>query len=225
MSNTDSFIDEVNDEVRSDRFYASLRRYGWIGIVAVILIVGGAAWNEYNKAQERAKSEALGDGLLAALAIEEGPARAEALTAVPAESPAAGAVAEMMAAAEQHNAGQTGLAVEALDRVATNGDIDPIYRQIAAFKSLTLQVDRVPADTLRPQFEALAAPGQPLSLLAQEQLALLDIREGNTSEAIDRYQAVLQDAAVTADLQQRALQVIVSLGGTPDMENLPTAGN
>ncbi|WP_375228264.1 hypothetical protein [Roseobacter sp. S98] len=225
MSNTDSFIDEVNDEVRSDRFYAALRRYGWIGVLAVVLIVGGAAWNEYNKAQVRADAEALGDGLLAALATEEGTARVDALTAVPAGTPAAQAVAEMMAASEQHNAGQTGLAVEALNRVATNGDIDPIYRSIAAFKALTLQVDRVPADTLRPQFEALASPGQPLSLLAQEQLALLDIRDGNTAGAIDRYQAVLQDAAVTADLQQRALQVIVSLGGTPDLDNLPAAGN
>ncbi|WP_300031776.1 hypothetical protein [uncultured Roseobacter sp.] len=225
MSDSDSFISEVNDEVRKDRFYAALRRYGWLGAIAVLVIVGGAALNEYNKAQERAKAEALGDGMLAALSLEAGEARARALADVPAETPAAEAVAAMMAAAEQHNTGQTGLAVEALNRVATNGDIAPIYQQIAAFKALTLQADRVSADTLRPQFEALAAPGQPLSLLAQEQLALLDIKEGDTASAITRYQAVLQDAGVTADLQQRALQVIVSLGGTPDLDNLPNAGN
>ena len=43
MSETDSFIDEVNEEVRRDRLYAALRRYGWIAIVAVLAIVGGAA--------------------------------------------------------------------------------------------------------------------------------------------------------------------------------------
>jgi len=49
MSDTDSFIDEVNEEVRRDRFYFMLKRYGWIAVLAVILLVGGAAWNEYQK--------------------------------------------------------------------------------------------------------------------------------------------------------------------------------
>ena len=44
MSDTDSFIDEVNEEVRRDRFYFMLKRYGWIAVLAVILLVGGAAW-------------------------------------------------------------------------------------------------------------------------------------------------------------------------------------
>ena len=46
MSDTDSFIDEVTEEVRRDRMYLLLRRWGWVGVVAVILIVGGAAFNE-----------------------------------------------------------------------------------------------------------------------------------------------------------------------------------
>ena len=38
MSDTDSFIDEVNEEVRRDRFYFMLKRYGWIAVLAVILL-------------------------------------------------------------------------------------------------------------------------------------------------------------------------------------------
>ncbi|WP_159075214.1 hypothetical protein [Celeribacter baekdonensis] len=41
MSQTDSFIDEVTEEVRRDKFYAFLRRFGWIGILAVCVLVGG----------------------------------------------------------------------------------------------------------------------------------------------------------------------------------------
>ncbi len=36
MSNNDSFIDEVNEEVRRDKLYALFRKYGWIGVVAVL---------------------------------------------------------------------------------------------------------------------------------------------------------------------------------------------
>ncbi len=66
MSDTDSFIDEVTEEVRRDRLFALMRRYGWIAVLLVVLIVGAAAWNEYRKGQARASAEALGDALLSA---------------------------------------------------------------------------------------------------------------------------------------------------------------
>lgn len=50
MSNTDSFVEEVTDELRNDQLFAAMRKYGWIAAVAVVAIVGGASWNEYSKA-------------------------------------------------------------------------------------------------------------------------------------------------------------------------------
>ena len=50
MSNPASFIDEVTEEVRRDRLFAAFRKYGWIGLLLVILVVGGAAYNEWSKA-------------------------------------------------------------------------------------------------------------------------------------------------------------------------------
>ncbi|MFK7765342.1 MAG: hypothetical protein AB8B62_18910 [Roseobacter sp.] len=225
MSDTDSFIDEVTEEVRRDRFYASLRRYGWIGALVVVLIVGGAAWTEYRKAQERATAEALGDQILGALASEEPEARQGQLETIGADTPGAEALLAFLAAAQATELGDTAEAATLLDAVAVNGDVPVMYRQIAAFKSLVLQAETMDPDTRRQQLEGMAVPGAPLSLLAQEQLALQDIAENNTDAAIDRFQVILQDAAVSADLQQRALQVIVALGGTPDLESVPGLGN
>ena len=225
MSNTDSFIDEVNDEVRRDRLYATFRRYGWIAALAVILIVAGAAWTEYRKAQARPEAEALGDQLLSALASETPAMRAANLAEVPQTSTGAQAVAGFLEAAETQAAGDAASAVAALDAIAVNGELPEIYRQIAAFKSLLLQAETMDAATRRQQFSALALPGAPLRLLALEQLALIDIAEGATASAQERYKSILSDAAVTSDLQQRALQVIVSLGGTPDLGALPNAEN
>jgi fermentation-respiration switch protein FrsA (DUF1100 family) len=42
VSDTDSFIDEVTEEVRRDRLFGLMKRYGWIAALAVLLIVGGA---------------------------------------------------------------------------------------------------------------------------------------------------------------------------------------
>ena len=82
VSNSDSFIDEVTEEVRRDRMYLLMRRYGWIALVAVILLVGGAAWNEYRKAQASAAAEAAGDALLDALQADTVGDRLTALESV-----------------------------------------------------------------------------------------------------------------------------------------------
>lgn len=219
MSDTDSFIDEVTEEVRRDRLFLLFRRYGWIAVIVIVLIVGGAAFNEYRKAQERAAAEELGDGIVAALAANKPDLRAAALGAVQADSPGGNAVLSFLTATAQAESGETGKAVERLNAIATNGELPEIYRQIASFKALTLQAETLPAAERRVQFEALAQPGSPLRLLAEEQLALIDIAEGDTGAAIDRLQAILEDAGTTADLQQRVSQVIVALGGTPQMPN------
>lgn len=217
MSNTDSFIDEVNEEVRRDRLYQLLRRYGWIIVVAVLLVVGGAAWNEYRKAQARAEAEALGDAMLAAIA--QGDESATALGALDAENPAAQAVLTLLTAAQQVESGQMAEAVESLDSVAVLADIPEVYRQIARFKSLTLHANTTSEAERRQAFEAMAQPGQPFRVLAIEQLALIDIQTGDTASAIDRYQAILSDVETTEDLQQRARQVIVALGGDIDLSD------
>ena len=197
-----------------------LRRYGWIAVLAIFVIVGGAAWNEYQKAQTKAQAEALGDAMLSALSQNESDARATELAAIDAESPAAKAVLRMMTAAEQATAGEAAAAIETLDALAIDGDVLPIYRQIAQFKSLTLQAGITPADDRRLSFEAMAQPGNPLRLLAVEQLALIDIETGAPEAAMERYQSILADAETTSDLQQRALQVIVALGGEPDLDGI-----
>ena len=79
MSNPDSFIEEVTEEVRRDRLFALFRKYGWIALLAIVLVVGASAWSEWKKAQGRARAEAFGDGLLTALDADTPGARRTAL--------------------------------------------------------------------------------------------------------------------------------------------------
>ena len=220
MSDTDSFIDEVTEEVRRDRLYGYLRRYGWIAVVIILGIVGGTAFNEYRQSQARSQAEGLGDALIAALQEAEAADRATALGAISTDVPGGAAMRDFLLAASQAEAGEIDAAVATLDGISGNGDLPEIYRQIAAFKALTLQSDTLTAAERRLSFEGLARPGAPLRLLAEEQLALIDIQEGDADAAIERLRNILTDAEVTTDLQQRAQQVIVALGGslTPDTE-------
>jgi hypothetical protein len=215
MSDTDSFIDEVTEEVRRDRLFAIFRRYGWIAVVVILVIVGGAAYTEWQKARDTAQAETLGDAMVAALELDTPEARAEALAGIEATSAGGAAMLGFMTAAAQAEAGETDAAVAGLTEIASTGDLPEIYRQIAAFKAITLQADTMPVADRRQAFEALAAPGAPLRLLAEEQLALIAVEEGDGAAAIARFQSILDDAEVTSDLQQRASQAIVALGGVP----------
>ena len=83
MSNPDSFIEEVTEEVRRDRLFNLFRKYGWIGAVVVVGIVGGAAWNEWSKSQAAARAQGFGDALVDALDHGTPEERRAALSAVP----------------------------------------------------------------------------------------------------------------------------------------------
>ncbi|MHA6323932.1 tetratricopeptide repeat protein [Roseivivax sp. CAU 1753] len=213
MSNPDSFIDEVTEEVRRDKLFGYLRRYGWIAVLLVLVLVGGAAWREYSAAQTRAASQAFGTAVLNALEAEQADDRMAALAAIDAPADGAGAILNMLKAGQSAEAGDTEAAVAALEAVATNGDVAEIYRNIASFKALTAASGTMTAEERRQGFEALSQPGNPLRLLASEQLALIEIETGNRDAALAALQAILGDSEATQGLRRRASQLIVALGG------------
>ena len=216
MSDTDSFIDEVTEEVRRDRLYALIKRWGWVAVLLVVVLVGGAAWHEYSSAQDRAAAQALGDEILTALEAEEPAARAEALSAIDAPTAGSEAILSMLLAAEAGRAGDEAAATQSLEAVAANDGVPEIYREIASFKALSRPGSGLSTDDRRAGLEALAIPGKPLRLLAEEQLALIEIEAGDSDAAMSRLRGITEDSEATSGLRQRASQLIVALGGETD---------
>ncbi|MBM1222388.1 tetratricopeptide repeat protein [Ponticoccus sp. SC2-23] len=222
MSNTDSFIEEVTEEVRRDRLFALLRRWGWVAVLLVLLIVGGAGWNEWRKAQAEAGAQALGDALYSALDENEAEARAQALSAIDTTG-SAGAVAALLLAAEQEAAGDVPAAIATLEGVVTDGEVPQDYRDLAALKSLMLSAGTMDEATRRAALENLALPGQTFRLVAMEQVALSHVRAGETEAALDQLAAILEDAETGDALRDRAQSLTIALGGEIDAQD--GAGN
>lgn len=209
MSNTDSFIDEVTEEVRREKLYGYLRRYGWIGVASVLLLVGGAAFNEYRSAQTRNAAQATGDALLAALEQNDPADRAASLETVTADGNSV-AVTLLLRAAAQQEAGDNAAAAQTLNALTVDPDVPQMYRDIAGFKVAMLPSEDTAAR--KAALEALAAPGLPFSLLAMEQLAYLALEDGDTTAATDMLQRIVDDAGVTRGLRERAQTIMVALG-------------
>lgn len=216
MSETDSFIEEVSEEVRRDKLFGLMRKYGWIGILAVLVLVGGAAYNEWRKASEMAVAQKLGDDLLQALELDDSAARAEALSGVTGDDADSQGLVAMLLAAQKQDAGDVVGASAGLEAIAGDTSLPKAYRDLAQFKLLLLAGRDMATETRRDKLTVLTTAGGAYRLLAEEQLAMLDIDEGNTEAAIARLNGIINDVDVTTGLRGRASQLIVVLGGDVD---------
>ncbi|MCX7645814.1 MAG: hypothetical protein N2Z62_11040 [Rhodobacteraceae bacterium] len=212
MSNTtDSFIDEVTEEVRRDRLFRILRRYGWIGILAVLLLVGGAALTEWRRASERAAAQAAGDAIYAVLRQDDPAARAEGLAGLGVAGPGAAPVM-MLQAANLAEAGETARAAEVYAALAADTGHPRVWRDLAALKRvLLLGRSLTPAERLAA-LAPLTEPGAPFRVLAQEQEAYARIDAGETEAARALLDALMADREASLGLRLRAAQMMVALG-------------
>lgn len=211
MSDTDSFISEVSEEVRKDQLFGYVRKYGWIAAAGIILIVGGAAYTEWTKAQNQAAAQATGDALLAALLEDDPAARATALEAVETDGPAVSVTGLLTASAQQETGDLTG-AKATLNAIAANPEVPQVYRDLAVFKAALIAVDGEDSSARRQTLESLTTPGLPYRLLAMEQLAIMDVDAGDTDAGVTRLRAIIEDAAVTRGLRDRAQTLMIALG-------------
>ena len=212
LSDTDSFIEEVTEEVRREKLFGLMRRYGWIPILLVVLLVAGAAYNEYRKASIRAEAEAAGDAILAAMDGSDAAARVAALNALD-QTETSGPVIALLAAGEALNAKDPEAAAAALRAIADDAGQPALYRDMATLKWVILSAAQTaPADRI-DALMPLTAAGAPFRVLAEEQIALAEIELGKTEAALTRLRALIEDNEASQGLQRRASQLIVALGG------------
>ncbi len=213
MSNSDSFIDEVTEDLRRDRLFGMMRRYGWIAILAILVLVGGAAWNEWQKAQRRAAAETAGSSLLAALRQPDAAARAAAVSALEVRGGDAAAVF-MIEAAALVEAGDVPAADARLSTVAEDPAHPRVWRDLATLKRILLADGGMSAEDRMAALEALSLPGAPFRTLALEQRALALVSAGDPDGAIGVLEELMVDQESSSAVRLRSAQMLVALGAT-----------
>lgn len=211
MSESESFIQEVSEEVRRDRLFGLFRKYGWIGIAIVVLLVGGAAYNEWSKARARATAQAHGDAILAALDANDSAARETALNGIT-DADRTQVIVDLLTSAEALQGDNRTDAVAALDAIANDTGQPAIYRDLARLKQVIITADETAPAARIAALQPLTSPGAAFRVLAEEQIALAEIENGDTAAALTRLRALLEDTETTAGLRRRVSQLIVALG-------------
>nr|WP_232843839.1 tetratricopeptide repeat protein [Rhodobacter amnigenus] len=190
--------------------FALFRRYGWIGVLVVLAIVGGAGWSEWQKAQATARAEHFGDAVLDALDLGGTAERSVALQAIPTDGTQT-AILKLLLSTDpvEDRAG----ALAALEALAADTAQPPSYRDLAVLRKVVIAGADMALAERRAALDPIAAPGRPYRTLALEQMAYLLVEEGKTDEAIAALTALLDDQESPSGLRARAEQMIVALGG------------
>ncbi|WP_045389539.1 hypothetical protein [Falsirhodobacter sp. alg1] len=215
MSNSDTFIDEVADELRRERLFGALKRYGWIAGLLVLVVAGGVAWTEWQQRASETEAQSFGDTLLASLDAANPEERRAVLDAASAEGDRR-AVLDLMAASDPSE--DKAATMAALDRVIAQDGISAVFHDLAVLRKAVVAGTDLSIDDRRALLEPISQPGQPYRALAREQLAYLDIEAGDIPAAITKLTALTTDREATQGLRQRAGQIVTALGGTISAE-------
>lgn len=214
MSETDSFIREVEDEVRKDRMFRLWKKYGpyaIAGVVGAVAISAGLTWMKHQQ-QERARET--GGAFLAAPIGSA--AEQEALTGE--TEGAVRAIAEMRLAAARAQAGDAQAAAELYRKAASVPGLDRAYGDLAKLRAVRVSATTMDPGEAAAALEPLAADGAPYRLLALELRAAIRLNAGETEAGHEDLRAILDDPAVTRELLQRASVMLLSSGGAlPDV--------
>lgn len=213
MSNPESFLTEVAEEVRKDQLMGYVRRYGWIVGLVVVSIVGGASFWEWNKARDRGAAEAFGDAVLEAVAIQDAGLQALQLgeivatgeTAVVRDFLAAGALA---LEDSRESAAQ-------LRTILENPEVSQLYRDVAALRLAQLPDNPLRTDERLAILDPLIMATGPFRVLALELRAMVYVEQRERDLAVADLRTVVNDAEATRNQRARAEQLLVALGEDP----------
>jgi hypothetical protein len=214
-------FDEIDEELRADRAKEILKRYGGLIIAAALLVVaavaGWQAWRWYQAKQDMLAAQNFIAAMTLADSADAGSHKAAVadFNAIAGSAPADGyrTLARLRAAALDAQSGALPAALVLWTDVATDQDADPLLRDLATLLWAQHQIDTGDPSLLAARLKPLAAPDNAWRPLAEEQLALLDLRQGKTAAAKTRLTRLAQDAAAPVGVRGRAADLLARLGG------------
>lgn len=206
--NDDSFIREVNEELRSDQFRSAWQRYGrFVIVLAAVIVVGTAgeriyAWWSSNQAS------ASGDQFLAAVDLAKQSKPDEALAALSQlEKDGFGAypvLARMRAAALKAEKGDQAGAVADYTGIAKDGAIPAAIQDVAHLRAAWLLADTAKYEQVSAEAEALTATTNPLRHSAREVLGISAYHGGDFKRAKQWFTAITGDPQTPRNVGRRA---------------------
>jgi hypothetical protein len=213
MNNSDdSFIREVNEELRSEQIQNVWKRFrpAIIGVAVLIVlgVAGGSLW-EWWQARE---SSASGDRFIAAVKSAGDAKPDEAIKQLEALSKdgfgSYPVLARLRLATLRAEKGDAKGAIADFEAIGKDASVPKAVRNAAKLRAAWLMVDNSSYEELASAVEELAAASSPVRNSAREALGLSAYKAGNYAKAKEWLQLVMDDKDAPASAKTRARTVL-----------------
>lgn len=213
---TETFVREVDENLRRDQLRDFFKAYGnWLIAAVVLFLVASGGfiwWKQHQMQKSEAQVEQLsqiykdvGGGNTA-----QAPQQLDSLAKDGSKAVRASAQFTRAALALQQN--DVKLATATYKAIANDDSLPRPYRHAALIRQTALEFDQLQPQEVIARLESLAKPGEPWFGTAGEMTALAMIKQGKNREAGQLYAAIAKDSGVPESLRARAAQVAGSLG-------------
>ena len=213
---SDTFLREVDENLRRDQLRDFLKAYaGWLiaGVILFLAACGGFIWYQQhraNRTQQEVEQLAqiykdIGVGNTAKV-----PQQLDALSHAGSKAVRASALFTRAAVAIQDN--DLKLATATYKNIADDSGMPQPYRDAALIRGTALEFDQLQPQDVIARLQPLTTPGNPWFGSAAEMTALALIKQGKTREAGQLFATIAKDKDAPDSLRGRAVQIAGSLG-------------
>jgi len=213
---SDTFVREVDENLRRDRLRDFFKENGtWlvVGVILFLAACGGIIWYQQHRV-ERAEGHVeqlaqiykdISTGNTSAV-----PKQLDDLSKSSSKSVRASAMFTRAALAIQQNDQKT--AVSTYKSIADDSSFPDAYRNAALIRQTALEFDQLQPQDIITRLQPLTKAGDPWFGSAGEMTALALVKQGKNAEAGQLFAAIAKDKTVPASIRNRAIQISGTLG-------------
>ena len=213
---SETFLREVDENLRRDRVRDFSKKYGnWLiaGVILFLAASGGTIWWQQHQIQ---RSEGHVEQLsqiyrdIGTGNAGKSPGQLDELSKSGSKAVRASALFTRAALAIQQS--DTKLAIAKYREIAGDGSLPKPYRDIALIRQTALEFDQIQPQEVIARLQPLAKPGAPWFGTAGEMTAMALIKQGKKAEAGRLFAAIANDKNVPETIRGRSVQIAGSLG-------------
>lgn len=214
---SESFIREVDENLRRSQAENFFKRWGKWLIAAVVLFLAAVAaflyWQDRQRAAAAQQSEQLMSALDDITSGRTGKPVEQKLATIAAEAPEEVAgLAQLTTAALALQNGDRAKALASYKAVAEDKGQPDSIRTAALLRQTSLEFDQLAPDQVIARLQPYAQPGNPWFGSAGELTAMAMLKGNRRSEAGRLFAQIAADKGVPGSIRSRAVQIAGSLG-------------
>ena len=200
MSFNDSFIKEISEEVRRDKFFKYLKKYAWIGILLILFSLFAVSFNEWKKNKEKINNQLNGDELSVVLdKFFEDKNYNDYFSYI--EQKKSGSILAGLNPLFLNNNDDVGKKISYLKNISTDENIPLVLRDLALLYQYYLG-NKPYTDKFKILTE-LSGPDRPFKLLAVEEKINLFLEKGSYKEALKEIDTIQPELSNSFSLNNR----------------------